>query len=118
MSQKSSFPHPTESVQLLTSNTLALQAPPISPTPMTSHLASTRQSCDHEQPRSLNTSRRTTMNEWPPPGRTIIGAAYAGPGLVTDNVRLFEWESFPRREPRKARERLGPLNPTARLPKP
>jgi hypothetical protein len=45
-----------------------------------------------------------------PPGRTILGTAYyGGPQLVTDNVRSFEWESFARREPRRARERLGPL---------
>jgi hypothetical protein len=60
--------------------------------------------------------------DWPPPGRTILGSAHgtanAGPRLVIENVKSFEWESFARREPRRARERLGPLNPTARLPKP
>jgi hypothetical protein len=30
--------------------------------------------------------------------------------LVSDNVRCWEWESYPRREPKPARERLGPLN--------
>jgi hypothetical protein len=29
--------------------------------------------------------------------------------LVADNTRSYEWESFPRREPRPARERLGPI---------
>jgi hypothetical protein len=61
-------------------------------------------------------------SEWPPPGRTIIGSAYGtaygGPRLVIENVRNWEWESVARREPRKTRERLGPLNPTAHLPKP
>ena len=31
--------------------------------------------------------------------------------LVGDRVRSFEWQSFPRREPKPARERLGPLKP-------
>jgi hypothetical protein len=57
---------------------------------------------------------RAAMNDqWPPPGRTIIGSAYgtayAGPCLVIENVRSWEWESFERRSPRPARERLGPL---------
>jgi hypothetical protein len=43
-----------------------------------------------------------------PPERTIIGGCSAGPRLVSDRVRSSEWESFPRREPRPARERLGP----------
>jgi hypothetical protein len=51
--------------------------------------------------------------EWPPPGRTIIGTAYgtaySGPRLVIENVRSWEWESFERRSPRPARERLGPV---------
>jgi hypothetical protein len=58
------------------------------------------------------------MDEWPPPGRTILGTAYAGPRLIVENVKSWEWESFARRVSRIARERLGPLNPTARLPKP
>jgi hypothetical protein len=31
--------------------------------------------------------------------------------LVSDRVASWEWESFARREPRRARERLGPLKP-------
>jgi FAD/FMN-containing dehydrogenase len=57
-------------------------------------------------------------HEWPPPGRTIIGAVAGGPRLVIEHVRSWERESFARREPRRARERLGPLNPTTRQPKP
>jgi hypothetical protein len=51
--------------------------------------------------------------DWPPPGRAIIGVAkgFAGPRLVTDNPRSWEWESFSRRSPLPARERLGPLQP-------
>ncbi len=41
-------------------------------------------------------------------GLTIISRQ--GPiRLVSDRVRSFEWQSFPRREPRRAMERLGPL---------
>ncbi len=29
--------------------------------------------------------------------------------LVSDRVASWEWESYPRREPKPARERLGPL---------
>jgi hypothetical protein len=46
---------------------------------------------------------------WPPRGRTIIGAVTAGPRLVIDRVRACEWESFPRRELHRPRERLGPI---------
>jgi hypothetical protein len=31
--------------------------------------------------------------------------------LVADNVRSYEWQSFPRREPKPPRERLGPIGP-------
>ena len=31
--------------------------------------------------------------------------------LVSDRTLSSEWESFPRREPKPARERLGPLKP-------
>jgi hypothetical protein len=31
--------------------------------------------------------------------------------LVSDQVKSWEWESLPRREPRRARERLRPLKP-------
>jgi len=41
--------------------------------------------------------------------RTIIGAASAGPQLVVENTRSWEWESFARREPRRARDRLPSL---------
>jgi hypothetical protein len=29
--------------------------------------------------------------------------------LVADNPRSYEWESYPRREPKPPRERLGPI---------
>jgi hypothetical protein len=29
--------------------------------------------------------------------------------LVSERVASWEWESYPRREPKPARERLGPL---------
>jgi hypothetical protein len=43
------------------------------------------------------------------PGLTIISRCGGGLRLVSDRVRSFEWESYPRREPRRARERLAPL---------
>jgi hypothetical protein len=49
------------------------------------------------------------MTDEPP--RTIISRCSAGPRLVSDRVASWEWESFPRREPRRTRERLGPLKP-------
>lgn len=43
-------------------------------------------------------------------GLTIISRCGQSPiRLVSDRVRSFEWESYARREPRRARERLGPL---------
>jgi len=42
-------------------------------------------------------------------GLTIISQCSAGLTLVSDRVRSFEWISLPRREPRRARERLAPL---------
>src|SRR5262245_60052212 len=45
-------------------------------------------------------------DEWPPPGKTILGSVAGGPRLVIDRVKSWEWESFPRREPKPARERL------------
>ena len=41
---------------------------------------------------------------------TILGSGL-GPWLVSHHVRSWEWESFSRREPKPARERLGPLHP-------
>ena len=38
-------------------------------------------------------------------------------GLFLISDRTLYWQSFPRREPKPARERLGPLNPTDRQPK-
>jgi hypothetical protein len=41
--------------------------------------------------------------------------------LVADNVRSYDWESYPRREPKPARERLRglvPWRPTTREPAP
>ena len=40
--------------------------------------------------------------------RTILGSGL-GPWLISQHVRSWEWESFARREPKPARERLGPL---------
>jgi hypothetical protein len=40
--------------------------------------------------------------------RTILGSGL-GPWLISHHVRSWEWESFARREPKPARERLGPL---------
>ena len=31
--------------------------------------------------------------------------------LVSDRTRSWEWENLPRRVPKRARERLGPLKP-------
>jgi hypothetical protein len=45
-----------------------------------------------------------------------IGDADEG-GLFLISDRTLYWESFQRREPKPARERLGPLNPTGRQPK-
>jgi hypothetical protein len=45
-------------------------------------------------------------------GLTHLGRCGLPPvRLVVENVRSFEWISLPRREPRRARERLGPLKP-------
>ena len=41
-----------------------------------------------------------------------------GLSLVSDRTLPWEWEGYPRREPRPARERLGPLKPTSRPSKP
>jgi hypothetical protein len=59
------------------------------------------------------------MSDEPQPvGLTILGRRGLGLRLVVENVRSFECESYPRREPRPPRERLGPLKPTSRPPKP
>jgi hypothetical protein len=42
-------------------------------------------------------------------GLTILGSCDRGPWLVSHRIASWEWESFPRREPKPARERLGPL---------
>jgi hypothetical protein len=49
-------------------------------------------------------------------GLTIIGGAGRWPRLrlAVENVRSWEWESFPRREPKPPRERLAPLRTSAR----
>jgi hypothetical protein len=44
-----------------------------------------------------------------PPGLTILGQCGQGLRLVSDRTASWEWETIPRREPRSARERLGPL---------
>ena len=43
------------------------------------------------------------------PGLTIISRCGGGLRLVSDRVRSFEWESYPRTEPKPARERLRGL---------
>ena len=43
-------------------------------------------------------------------GLTHLGRCGLPPArLVVENTRSYEWESLPRREPRRARDRLGPL---------
>ncbi len=42
------------------------------------------------------------------PKGTVLGSGL-GPWLISQHVRSWEWESFARREPKPARERLGPL---------
>ena len=49
-----------------------------------------------------------------PPDLTIISRCYAGPRLVSENVRGGEWEGFHRREPKPARKRSKPLEPLGR----
>jgi hypothetical protein len=44
------------------------------------------------------------------PKGTILGSGL-GPWLISDRPKGWEWESFARREPKPARERLGPLHP-------
>lgn len=46
-------------------------------------------------------------------GLTIIGGAGRWPSLrlAVENVRSWEWESYPRREPKPARERQRGLAP-------
>ena len=47
-------------------------------------------------------------------GLTHLGRCGLPPvQLVVENTRSWEWESLPRREPRRARDRLGPLQPKA-----
>ena len=55
------------------------------------------------------------MNE-PRSGLTVLGrCGLRQPSLrlVSDRVASWEWISLPRREPRPARERLGPLRTTS-----
>ena len=52
------------------------------------------------------------MNDDPKPtGLTILGRCTAGLCLVSDRVASWEWQSLPRREPRRARERQRGLAP-------
>jgi hypothetical protein len=56
------------------------------------------------------------MDELQVPGLTILGRCGLRQPclrLVADHPRSYEWETLPRREPRRARERLGPLQPKA-----
>ena len=50
------------------------------------------------------------MNE-DEPYRTILASCSAGPRLISHRIASWEWESLARREPKPARERLGPLAP-------
>jgi hypothetical protein len=34
--------------------------------------------------------------------KTILGSCYSGPRLIVENVRSWEWQSHPRRDPRPA----------------
>ena len=54
------------------------------------------------------------------PQGTIIGSCSARPRLISDRPDPQGWESFARREPKPARERLGPLTfkPINHGPKP
>jgi hypothetical protein len=56
---------------------------------------------------------------WGRPKGTILGSGL-GPWLISNHIRSWEWESFARREPKPARERLGPLTfkPINHGPKP
>ena len=53
------------------------------------------------------------VKDEPRSGVTILGRCGGGLRLVSDRVRSFEWESYPRREPKPARERLRGLAPLA-----
>ena len=55
---------------------------------------------DDPQPQGLTVLRRCGLRE------TWLR-------LVSDQAKPGEWESLPRREPRRARERLGSLQPKA-----
>jgi hypothetical protein len=49
----------------------------------------------------------------PPAGLTHLGRCGLPPvRLVVENTRSWEWISPPRREPRRARDRLAPLRPS------
>ena len=51
------------------------------------------------------------MSSEQPPGLTILGRCGGGLRLVMEKTRSFEWISLPRREPKRARERLRGLEP-------
>jgi hypothetical protein len=53
-------------------------------------------------------TRRLSSDEDDESYRTILGRGL-GPWLISDRPKGWEWESFARREPKPARERLGPL---------
>ena len=46
-----------------------------------------------------------------PPGLTILGRCDSGPRLIADNVRCWEWQSYPRRITTAPRYRQLPLLP-------
>jgi hypothetical protein len=48
------------------------------------------------------------MEDEPHPKGTIFGSGL-GPWLISDRPKGWEFESFARREPKPAREGLGPL---------
>jgi len=54
-------------------------------------------------------ARRTKMKEDEPCAKGTILGSGLGPWLISDRPKGWEWESFARREPKPARERLGRL---------
>lgn len=55
------------------------------------------------------------MADEPPAGLTVLGRCglrVAWLRLVSDQAKPGDWESLPRRDPLRARDRLGPLQPT------
>jgi hypothetical protein len=54
----------------------------------------------------------------PPAGLTHLGRCGLPPvRLVVENTRSYEWQSYPRRDPLPARNRLAPLRPWRYIPR-